>query len=204
MQFGRLGKLRYLDMKGNPLLPTLAKIVGPCLTSKDCMNAAKAVVPFMLELEQKFEVEKKKQEEFEAKRKEEEANEIREQIRLAKKAARKERVMRERQEKEVDAGKVESKESEPETESHDSIKVARKSSSSPSSSSFFTFLKTFISVAILFVFIFVIFLKFLPEDADKVLSLLPQQQQTLLRYTFEKIDGSVFGIFQKVLNLYKM
>lgn len=35
---------RYLDLKGNPLTPALAKIVGPCLTTKDCQNAARTTV----------------------------------------------------------------------------------------------------------------------------------------------------------------
>lgn len=35
---------RYLDLKGNPLTPALAKIVGPCLTLKDCQNAARNTV----------------------------------------------------------------------------------------------------------------------------------------------------------------
>lgn len=50
--FGKLKSLRYLDLKGNPLTPALAKIVGPCLTQKDCQNAARTTVKFFSELQQ--------------------------------------------------------------------------------------------------------------------------------------------------------
>ncbi|XP_037050929.1 leucine-rich repeat-containing protein 59 [Bradysia coprophila] len=50
--FGKLKSLRYLDLKGNPLTPALAKIVGPCLTQKDCQNAARTTVKFFAELQQ--------------------------------------------------------------------------------------------------------------------------------------------------------
>lgn len=99
VQFGRLTKLRYLDLKGNPLQLSLQKVVGPCLTLKDCQNAAKDIVPFMCELYEKIQIEQKRKEKEELKRKVEELQELKEQIRLTKKAVRKERVMRERQEK---------------------------------------------------------------------------------------------------------
>lgn len=206
VNFGKLNKLRYLDLKGNPLQPALLKIVGPCLTSKDCLDAAKKIVPFMTDLEIKFRAEQLKREDEELKRREEEDAEIREQARLAKKAARKERVMRERQEKSETENLIE----EPATkrtqnELKPSISKATSNKSIKSSSnSFLSFVKTFVFVMIMFVIVFVLFLKFLPDQSDRVLSLLPQQQQNLLRYTFEKIDGSVLSIYKKVLNLYKM
>lgn len=45
---------RYLDLKGNPLTPALAKIVGPCLTKKDCENAARNIVKFLAEMQVKI------------------------------------------------------------------------------------------------------------------------------------------------------
>lgn len=47
LAFGQLKSLRYLDLKGNPLSPALAKMVGPCLTTKECQTAAKVTVQFM-------------------------------------------------------------------------------------------------------------------------------------------------------------
>lgn len=199
VNFGRLSKLRYLDLKGNPLQPALLRIVGPCLTTKDCLDAAKQVVPFMSDLEVKFHAEQEKKEEAEKKRLEEEAQEAREQMRLAKKAARKERVMRERQEK------AESDElighQEPvinETRNVFQGKGSNPKKSTSTSVNFLSFLKTLISVLVLLLAIFVLFQKFLPNQTNKVMSLLPKHQQEILRYTFEKIDGSVLSIFQKV------
>lgn len=42
--FGDLNSLRYLDLKCNPVHTTLAKVVGPCLTNKDCQESAKKTV----------------------------------------------------------------------------------------------------------------------------------------------------------------
>lgn len=44
LSFGRLRRLRYLDLKGNPLTPAWEKIVGRCSTLKDCQQAAKNTV----------------------------------------------------------------------------------------------------------------------------------------------------------------
>lgn len=44
LQISFIISIRYLDLKGNPLAPALAKIVGPCLTQKDCQNAARNTV----------------------------------------------------------------------------------------------------------------------------------------------------------------
>ncbi|KAL9907877.1 uncharacterized protein ACN427_003807 [Glossina fuscipes fuscipes] len=48
--FGDLNSLRYLDLKCNPLHTTLAKVVGPCLTNKDCQESARKTVNFMTQL----------------------------------------------------------------------------------------------------------------------------------------------------------
>lgn len=39
-----LVKLRFLDIKNNPLNPTLKAVVGDCLTHKECENAAKKLL----------------------------------------------------------------------------------------------------------------------------------------------------------------
>lgn len=95
--FGRLSKLKYLDLKSNPLNSALQKIVGPCITGKDCQNAAKNVVPYYIELEKKIEYEKRKKTQREEKERELEAERQREEKRLAKKVARKERKLLEKQ-----------------------------------------------------------------------------------------------------------
>lgn len=208
LNFGKLTKLRYLDLKGNPLQPALLKIVGPCLTTKDCLDSAKQVVPFMIDLEVKFQAEQKKREDAENKRREEEAQVAREQARLAKKAARKERVMRERQQKAESENLLEPKELDS-SDSNDTSKEAPvKSSKSRERNSFATnflsFLKTFFSVLIIFVGMFILFMKFVPDQSAKVISVLPKSQQDIIRFSFEKIDGSILRVFQKVLNLYKI
>lgn len=207
VSFGKLNKLRYLDLKGNPLQPALQKIVGPCLTIKDCANAAKQILPYMIDLEVKFRAEQEKREEELRRRREEEEAEAREQVRLAKKAARKERVMRERQEK-AEAEKISGTAQPAKTSSGGESKSFKSEVKPPKSESpaqnFTSFLKTLLAVVFLFVAIFFMFRKFLPEQTEKVLAVLPQHQQTVLRAAYEKIDGGVFGLFQKVLNLYKM
>lgn len=207
INFGKLNKLRYLDLKGNPLQPALQKIVGPCLTTKDCLDAAKQIVPFMTDLEIKFQAEQSKKDEEERKRREAEDAEMREQARLAKKAARKERVTRERQEKAETEKLIDEDEpstNQSQTKLQRSATKAISKTAIKSSSNILSFLKSLVAISTLLVIILVSFLKFLPDQSDKVLSLLPKQQQNLLRFFFEKIDGSVLSIYTKVLNLYKM
>ncbi|XP_037933691.1 leucine-rich repeat-containing protein 59 isoform X2 [Teleopsis dalmanni] len=52
LSFGNLTNLRYLDLKGNPLTTSLAKVVGYCLTSKDCQEAAKKTIKFLAQMQQ--------------------------------------------------------------------------------------------------------------------------------------------------------
>jgi len=70
--FGKLKNLRYLDLKGNPLTPALAKIVGPCLTTKDCLNAARTTVKFFAEMQQSIDEERDRARKEELDRQEEE------------------------------------------------------------------------------------------------------------------------------------
>lgn len=52
MSFGKLKNLKWLDLKNNPLVPTLAKVAGPCLDSKQCERCATDVVNFFIKLQQ--------------------------------------------------------------------------------------------------------------------------------------------------------
>ncbi|XP_067645106.1 leucine-rich repeat-containing protein 59 [Eurosta solidaginis] len=51
LSFGNLTNLRYLDLKGNPLTPALAKVVGFCLTTKECQDSAKNTVKFLARMQ---------------------------------------------------------------------------------------------------------------------------------------------------------
>lgn len=158
----------------------------------------------MGDLEVKFMAEQKKREDDDRRRKEEEAQEARELVRVAKKAARKERVMRERQEK-AEAEKL----FVDDDQAHDEptiypTRISNRKAAHKSESNFLPFLKTFISVLFLLLLIFFVFFKFFANQSDKFVSILPKQQQKVLRYIFETIDGSISSVFQRVLNLYKM
>lgn len=58
VSFHELKELRWLDLKNNPLVPTLAEAAGECLDAKGCYEAARKVVKLMgmvhAELERKM------------------------------------------------------------------------------------------------------------------------------------------------------
>lgn len=174
LTFGKLSKLRYLDLKGNPLQAGLQKVVGPCLTSKNCLDAAKNIVPFMSELEVKVKAEQAKKEEENRLKAEEEELAAREQARLAKKAARKERVMRERQEK-AEAEKLLIPETTEPVESGRTYGTKRESQTLlPSSKNFMkAFLLIFVIVAVILIASFPnggkVYLQFIPVRAHLAL-----------------------------------
>lgn len=60
LSFGNLTKLSYLDLKGNPLTPALAKVVGLCLTAKECNISARNTVKCMARMQEKVEKAKEK------------------------------------------------------------------------------------------------------------------------------------------------
>lgn len=60
LSFGNLSKLSYLDLKGNPLTPALAKVVGLCLTAKECNISAKNTVKCMARMQEEVEKAKEK------------------------------------------------------------------------------------------------------------------------------------------------
>ena len=47
VSYYQLKELRWLDLKSNPLVPTLAEAAGNCLDTKECHEAAKKVVKLM-------------------------------------------------------------------------------------------------------------------------------------------------------------
>lgn len=197
VNFGKLNKLRYLDLKANPLQPALAKIVGPCLTTKDCLDAAKQIVPFMVDLEKQFRAEQLRKEEEEAKRQEEEAQLARDAAFKAKKAARKERVTRERQAK-ADQEKLLGSQESTGDDSEEALitsktsNLSRTKASKPSS--FLSFFKTCILVMLFVSILFVLALKFLPLQVNKILLLLPRDQQLALRVVLGKVNSRLLKI----------
>lgn len=63
LSFGRLKKLKYLDLKNNRLNPVFSKIIGTCTDQKDCMEAARKAVSFMVDIEQQVLEERRKDKE---------------------------------------------------------------------------------------------------------------------------------------------
>lgn len=63
LSFGRLKKLKYLDLKNNRLNPAFSKIIGTCTDQKDCIEAARKAVAFMVNIEQQVLEERRKERE---------------------------------------------------------------------------------------------------------------------------------------------
>ena len=191
--FGHLSKLKYLDLKANPLNPALQKIIGPCITGKDCQNAAKNVVPYHIDLEKKMLYEKRKKAEREEKERELEAERQREEKRLAKKAARKERKLLEKQQAEDENllnNDIENKESSSEELKSNNQHVSVKSVPSTS----LNFMKLVVRI-FLFCFIIVILgailFKYIPTQFNAITSFLSDRQRKVFYNFFERIDKSV-------------
>jgi hypothetical protein len=55
LSFKELKKLRWLDLKDNPLTPQLAKIAGPCVDKEDCKKCARDIVLVMQEIHKNIE-----------------------------------------------------------------------------------------------------------------------------------------------------
>jgi len=55
LSFKDLKKLRWLDLKDNPLTPQLAKIAGPCVDKEDCKKCARDIVLVMQEIHKNIE-----------------------------------------------------------------------------------------------------------------------------------------------------
>lgn len=63
LSFGHLKKLKYLDLKNNRLNPVFSKIIGTCTDQKDCIEAARKAVAFMVDIEQQVLEERRKEKE---------------------------------------------------------------------------------------------------------------------------------------------
>lgn len=196
--FGKLVKLRYLDLKGNPLHPDLQKIVGLCITSKECADAAKSVVPYFVKLEKKMEIEKQKKAEKEEKERLEEADRQREQVRLAKKAARKERVMLERQRKAEEEQTL----LQDRKETKNVVKEAQKRQEPTSISTVTSILKFFKAILLIFTLVLVMcsfMLKLFPDKSKALIASIPDQYKTIIYESFKKINENVFRFYEKIV-----
>jgi len=60
LSFSRLKALRWLDLKGNPLVPQLAEIAGPCDDTEDCEECARNVVETFSKMVIEIEEERKR------------------------------------------------------------------------------------------------------------------------------------------------
>lgn len=58
LSFCQLPHLKWLDLKGNPLNPTLKKVVGDCLNQKECESAARKVIGHLKRLQAQVEMER--------------------------------------------------------------------------------------------------------------------------------------------------
>uniref|UniRef100_A0A1Q3FGR9 Putative leucine-rich repeat protein n=1 Tax=Culex tarsalis TaxID=7177 RepID=A0A1Q3FGR9_CULTA len=63
LSFGRLKKLKYLDLKNNPLNPVFSKVIGTCTDQKDCIEAARKAVSFMVDIEKQVIEDRRKERE---------------------------------------------------------------------------------------------------------------------------------------------
>lgn len=198
MTFGKLSKLRYLDLKCNPLHPDLQKIVGLCISSKDCCEAAKSVVPYLVKLEKRMEIDRQKKAEKEEKERLEEAERQREQARLSKKAARKERVMLERQKKAEDDQQLLQDESEiPKAENK--IQTQQEPSQLSAISSILKFIKALLLIFTLALVLCSFMLKLFPEKSKSMIANIPDQYKTIIYETFKSINENVFRFYEKII-----
>jgi Leucine rich repeat len=196
LSFGKLTKLKYLDLKGNPLTPALQKIVGHCLTVKECQDAAKNVVPYYADLAKKFDIEQRKKAEKEQKEKELAALKEREDRRLAKKAARKERVMLERQQKAesekllAENDKVVKRDNDDDDEDDDyPMKVVLRSNVTM----YLRIFKNLLLISVLFVLLLVLFVKHIPAETKQF---IPEQYRAYL----DNFANGVARYFKKNAN----
>ncbi len=208
LSFGNLTKLRYLDLKGNPLDPVLHKVVGPCLSSKDCSDAAKKVIPFMQNLEREVKAEQQKRQEEEKRlREEEEAKRVSEE-----KAAKKKQVKKEKQQRD----KLKKRESENQKKSEEpgESEEIKENGETPheldlvkptqSRGFLFRFIKFIVLLSILLALFSLLSMKFLPKQADKVLDLLPIQQKIAVKSFYDNVNLLIKNYFEKIPNLYKI
>lgn len=213
LSFGNLTKLRYLDLKGNPLTPALQKIVGPCLSSKDCADAAKRVIPFMQNLEIEVRAEqKKKHEEDQRLMEEEEAKRLEEEKAAKKRQAKKDKQYRDKLKKRESEMQrkseesIESLESEEFTENGETTqKVDEISPTVPQSRGFlFRFIKFTVLFTIFLAILSLLTMRFLPRQSDLLLDLLPIQQKMAVKGFYDNVNLLIKNYFEKIPNLYKI
>lgn len=210
LSFGNLSKLRYLDLKSNPLAEGLQKIVGHCLSSRDCADAAKRVVPFMQNIEIEVMAEKKKKQEEEEKLRAEEEKRIKEEEKMArKKQAKKEKQHRDKLKKQSEAqNPVDLQQNGTEEPIIENGNLSHNSIASPTSpksqSSLRGVIKFFVLFTIFIAFVFFVSMRYFPQQSEKILDLIPIQQQIVTKSFYKKCELLIVNYFDKMLNFYKI
>lgn len=58
LSLSELKNLRWLDLKENPLTPSVSSIAGPCSNAEECKNCARNVVEYLNNVKRSVEEEK--------------------------------------------------------------------------------------------------------------------------------------------------
>lgn len=157
-------------------------------------------MPYFVKLEKKLEIEKQKKAEREEKEREEEADKQREQARLAKKAARKERVMLERQRKAeeeqklTEERKVENSIGENQKQFHH-----HQPSSLSTVSSILKRIKAFFLFIALLLVLTSFMLKLFPEKSKAIIANIPDQYKMIIYDAFKKVNENIFKFYERII-----
>ncbi|XP_055914697.1 leucine-rich repeat-containing protein 59 [Eupeodes corollae] len=174
LSFGSLHKLSYLDLKGNPLTPALAKVVGLCLTAKECNTSARNTVKCMARMQEEVEKAKEKlQQEYEAQLEAiQDLTNIETEAQKSKKAKKaKNKSKKTRSENASPKPNLNLKLTKSKADGNSTLGCATKRKSSTALKTIFTF---FMLLAINIFIIYIIMFKN-PEIAEKLVEFIPHQ-----------------------------
>lgn len=194
LSFGHLKKLKYLDLKGNPLTSELVKVVGPCLTNKDCVDSAKRTVIFLADMYIKSQVVKTYKAAEEEKAKAQELFVKRESEKAAK-------LLKEQ--KRVEQKNNDSKKSSVETNNKNApegpkkikkkyLKLQQEKERASSSITFILFYIALMLSALTF-----ITHKYYPEYIMKFLEIIPEQQRNIIIVLITQTKDYIVDFYDK-------
>jgi len=179
-------------LKGNPLTPALAKIVGPCLTTKDCQNAARATVKFFAEMQETIDEDRKRAQSDEAERQETEKENEKEEKEPTETVKEKAKGKPKKEKKNVSprveapvANEVQNSNDGP-NQPAQQVKQAKPSSNKRRVSYCklcIVLLVSWLILSLWFLYMLVLF----PEIAERMIDMLPGSYQAIAYYHWEKI-----------------